>query len=92
MNRLPPAKRAQILGLMAGGYVNQDYFADHTGASKNTIVKLLANAGRTCSEYRDRALRDLPCNRLRLDEILSFAGMKNRNVPAERKGTGVGDI
>lgn len=63
-----------------------------TGASKNTIVKLLADAGRACSEYQDQTFRELTCKRLQLDEIWSFVGMKERNVPAERKGTGVGDF
>jgi hypothetical protein len=28
-----------------------------TGASKNTIVKLLADAGQACAEYQDKHLR-----------------------------------
>jgi IS1 family transposase len=91
MNRLPIEKRAQILGMMVEGMSIRS-IARLTGASKNTIVKLLADAGRACSEYQDEAFRELSCKRLQLDEIWSFIAMKERNVPAERKGTGVGDI
>ncbi len=64
-----------------------------TGASKNTIVKLLADAGEACSEYQDRTLRNLPCKRLQADEIWSFVYAKQKNVPQEMRGQfGVGDV
>jgi IS1 family transposase len=63
-----------------------------TGASKNTIVKLLAEVGEACSKYQDETLRNLPCKRLQVDEIWSFVGMKQRNVPANLQGApGLGD-
>jgi IS1 family transposase len=91
MNRLSTQDRAQILGMMVEG-VSIRAIARLTGASKNTIVKLLVDAGQACSEYQDRTLRDLKSKRLQLDEIWSFIGMKERNVPDSRKGMGVGDI
>ena len=91
MNRLTTEKRAQILGMMVEGMIIRA-ISRLTGPSKNTVVKLLIDAGQACSEYQDRMLRHLPCKRLQLDEIWSFVGMKERNVPVERKGTGVGDI
>lgn len=91
MNKLPLEKRAQILGMMVEG-MSIRAIARLTGASKNTIVKLLVDAGQACSEYQDRTLRNLKSKRLQLDEIWSFVGMKERNVPDTRKGTGVGDI
>jgi IS1 family transposase len=91
MNKLPPEKRAQILGMMVEG-VSIRAIARLTGASKNTIVKLLVDAGQACSEYQDRTLRDLRSKRLQLDEIWSFIGAKERNVPQDQKGMGRGDI
>jgi transposase-like protein len=91
MNRLPLAKRAQILGLMVEG-MSIRAISRVTGASKNTIVKLLAEVGEACSKYQDETLRNLPCKRLQVDEIWSFVAMKERQVPAELKGTpGIGD-
>ena len=71
MNKLPVAKRAQILGMMVEG-VSIRAISRMTGASKNTIVKLLADAGHACSDYQDRTLVNLPCKRLQADEIWSF--------------------
>ena len=81
----------QILGMMVEGMAIRA-ISRLTGASKNTIVKLLVDAGQACSEYQDRTLRDLKCKRLQLDEIWSFVGAKEKNVPADRKGMGWGDI
>lgn len=91
MNRLSLEKRAQILGLMVEG-MSIRAISRVTGASKNTIVKLLAEVGEACSKYQDETLRNLPCKRLQVDEIWSFVAMKERQVPAELKGTpGIGD-
>ncbi len=64
-----------------------------TGASLNTIVKLLADAGNACLEYQDRALQNLPCKRIQADEIWSFVYAKQKNVPEDMRGQfGVGDV
>jgi IS1 family transposase len=63
-----------------------------TGVAKNTIVKLLADVGKACADYQDNALRNIPCRRIQCDEIWSFCGMKEKNVPEENKGQlGYGD-
>jgi IS1 family transposase len=92
MNKLPVAKRAQILGMMVEG-VSIRAIARMTNASKNTIVKLLADAGNACSEYQDRTLVNLPCKRIQADEIWSFVYAKQKNVPEEKRGQfGYGDV
>ncbi len=91
MNKLTTEKRAQILGLMVEG-MSIRAISRTTGTSKNTIVKLLRDAGRACSDYQDKHLRGLTCQRLQLDEIWSFVGCKERNVPTELKGSGIGDV
>ncbi len=55
-----------------------------TGASKNTIVKLLSDIGSACSEYQVQTLRNLPCKRLQLDEIWSFVYAKAKNIQAAK--------
>ncbi len=52
-----------------------------SGASKNTITKLLEDAGEAFSAYQDRVFRDLTCKRVQLDEIWAFCYAKQRNVP-----------
>ncbi len=79
MNKLPSAKRAEILGMMVEG-VSLRAISRLTGASKNTIVKLLEDAGEAFSEYQDKHLRNLPCRRVQVDEVWCFVHCKQRNV------------
>ena len=92
MNKLALEKRAQSLGMMVEG-VSIRSISRLTGASKNTIVKLLADAGKACSEYQDRTFRELTCKRLQLDEIWSFVYAKEKNVAAAKAAPEVaGDV
>jgi IS1 family transposase len=64
-----------------------------TGTAKNTVVKFIADLGRACAEYQDKALRNLTCKRIQCDEIWSFCYAKEKNVPEELRGRfGYGDI
>jgi hypothetical protein len=92
MNKLDTAKRAQIIGMMVEG-VSIRAISRMTNASKNTIVKLLADAGSACLDYQDRMLQNLPCKRIQADEIWSFVYSKQKNVPEEKRGQfGYGDV
>jgi hypothetical protein len=63
-----------------------------TDTSKNTVKKLLIDAGGACSAYQDRMLRDLPCKRVQVDEIWSFTYAKAKNVAAAKAAPeGAGD-
>lgn len=91
MNKLTRAARAEILGMMVEG-VSLRAIARLTGASKNTIVKLLADAGEAFSDYQDRTLRDLTCKRVQVDEIWAFVYAKAKNVAgAKAAPEGAGD-
>ena len=50
------------------------------GVSKNTIAKLLADAGQVCAEYHDEQVRDVKAARIQCDEIWSFTYAKQKNV------------
>src|SRR6266446_10267022 len=63
-----------------------------TGVHRTTVMKLLVNLGRECSNYQNRAFRNLPCKRIQCDEIWSFCYAKAKNVPKHLKGTGAGDV
>jgi len=92
MNKLSLEKRAQILGLLVEGN-SMRAITRLTGCSINTVTKLLIDVGTACSEYQDKALRNLSCKRIQCDEIWAFCGMKDKNVPAEHKGElGYGDV
>lgn len=91
MNKLSREARAQILGMMVEG-VSIRAISRMTGASKNTVVKLLADAGDAFSDYQDRILRGLTCKRVQVDEIWAFVYAKAKNVPnAKSAPQGAGD-
>lgn len=90
MNRLDNARRTQVLAaLCEGASVNAT--SRQTGVSKVTILKLLAEIGQVCQTYQRATLVNLPCTRLQCDEVWSFIGAKERNIPLDEKGRGRGD-
>lgn len=92
MNKLTTEQRAKIIAMLVeGNSINST--CRITGAAKNTVLKLLAEVGEACAGYQDGAMRNLPCKRIQADEIWSFVGMKQKNVPDERKDElGYGDV
>jgi len=92
MNQLSIEKRAQIVGALVEGSSIRS-IVRMTGASKNTIAKLLVELGAACSEYLNAHLVNLPCKRVQCDEIWSFVGAKDKNVPAEKRDQfGIGSV
>jgi IS1 family transposase len=63
-----------------------------TGASKNTVAKLLVDAGKACMAYHDQFVRRVKANRIQVDEIWTFTHCKQRNVEtAKAAPDGAGD-
>lgn len=79
MNKLSREARAQILGMMVEGNSIRA-ITRMTGVSKNTVAKLLEDAGAAFSDYQDRTLRNLTCKRVQVDEIWAFVYAKAKNV------------
>ena len=79
MNKLDRKSRAQILGMMVEG-VSMRSITRLTGASKNTVAKLLRDAGEACIAYHDEHVRNLQCKHVQCDEIWSFVAKKEKNV------------
>ena len=91
MNKLDPKDRARILHMLCEGQSIRA-IARIMGSSKNTIAKLLNDAGKICAEYQDEVLRDLNCQRVQVDEIWSFTYAKQKNVKtAKAAPEGAGD-
>jgi IS1 family transposase len=90
MNRLSPEKRvAVIAALVEGNSIRAT--VRMTGVAKNTVTKLLVDLGTACSVHMDMTIRDLPCKRLQVDEIWTFVGSKQKNIP-EGKEHEYGDV
>lgn len=91
MNRLANEERAKILHLLCEG-MSIRAITRLTGASKNTVAKLLIDAGKACAAYHDAHVRDVKAARVQVDEIWSFTYAKQKNVPTAKDAPeGAGD-
>lgn len=79
MNKLPAAKRIQILSLLCEG-ASMRSVSQLTDVSINTVSKLLVTAGRVCAEFHDEKVRGVRSKRVQVDEIWSFTYAKMKNV------------
>lgn len=92
MNRLPLAKRVQILAMLCEGSSMRS-ISRVADVSINTVTKLLVDAGETCLAMHDELVRNVPAARIQCDEIWSFCYAKQRNVAtAGAAPEGAGDV
>jgi len=92
MNKLTTSKRVQILQMLCEGSSMRS-ISRVVDVSINTVTKLLVDAGVACSNYQDKAFKNLTCNRIQCDEIWSFCYAKEKNVPEDKEGKfGYGDV
>lgn len=91
MNKLSTDERTRIVAALVEGN-SMRAVSRMTGVARNSINKLLVDLGAACSEYQDKAFRDLSCKRIQCDEIWSFVGAKEKNTTAEKKEIGWGDV
>jgi IS1 family transposase len=90
MNKLSTAKRSAIVQALCEG-CSIRATVRMTGASKNTVVKLIAELGAACSKYQDETIRNIKAKRVQCDEIWSFFGAKAKNVREEKIAEKWGD-
>ena len=81
MNKLPLAKRAQILAMLCEG-ASMRSVSRLADVSINTVSKLLVDAGKACATYHDDTVRGVVSKRVQCDEIWSFTAAKQKNVAA----------
>ena len=92
MNRIPADVRAKALGMLVEGSSMRST-TRVLGISKNTVNKLLVEAGAACAAYHDEHVRGVSADRVECDEIWSYCYAKERNAP-NAKGVidGAGDL
>jgi len=95
MNKLPMNRRVQVISALVEGCSIRSTVR-MTGVAKNTVVKLLVDVGRACAEYHNRVVRNVKSQRVQCDEIWSFIGCKQKNIPAvpapDSSGDYLGDV
>jgi IS1 family transposase len=87
MNKLPVAKRVQILSMLCEGSSMRS-ISRVADVSINTVSKLLIDAGLVCIELHDEMVRDVKASRIQCDEIWSFVYAKEKNVATAKAAPG----
>lgn len=90
MNQLPLEKRVQILNMLVE-CVSIRSITRITGCSKNTVIKLLVEAGKACEMFHHENVKGVTSRRVQCDEIWSYVYSKAKNVPVGMEGS-AGDI
>ena len=66
MNRVPLARRVQIINCLVEG--NSIRSTERmTGTHRDTICRLLVEVGTGCAHLMDKQMRNLPCRRIEVD-------------------------
>jgi IS1 family transposase len=91
MNKLPHAKRVQILSMLCEGSSMRS-ITRVVDVSINTVSKILADAGAACERFHDLTVRNVQSKRIQCDEIWSFVYAKAKNVVGAKSAPdGAGD-
>ncbi len=91
MNRLSTEDRKQVVAALVEGS-SLRAVTRMTGVHRTTVMNLLCDLGRACSDFQDKAFRNLSSKRIQCDEIWSFVYAKEKNCRTEHKAKGAGDI
>lgn len=93
MNKLPLAKRAQIIAMLCEGSSMRS-ISRVVDVSINTVTRYVIVAGRACDIFHDQTVRKVKAKRVQCDEIWSFCGMKEKTAKAmkEDRPKDVGDV
>src|SRR6266478_545539 len=91
MNRLDITTRVSIISALVEG-VGVNATSRMTGVSNNTVLKLLRDVGPACDKYHNEHVRNLKTKLVQCDEVWSFVHAKQKNVPADKRKFGVGDV
>ncbi len=79
MNKLSDTEQQTVIAALVEG--NSIRSVERmTGIHRDTIMRLLIRVGDGCARLHDRTMRGLTCQRLQLDEIWAYVGMKQKRA------------
>ena len=78
-NVLNKEKQIAVIGALAEGSSIRS-IERITGIHRDTIMRLGVRVGQGCTRVMDAAMRNLPCERLEMDEIWGFIGKKDARL------------
>ena len=78
-NKLPLAKRIQILSMLVEGSSMRS-ISRVADVSINTVSALLVDAGKACAAHHEATVKGVKARRIQCDEIWAFCYAKEKNV------------
>lgn len=81
MNILPHEKQTTAISALAEGASIRSV-ERMTGIHRDTIMRLGVRVGEACGKLMDETMRELPCQKIEVDEIWGYVGKKQRLVTA----------
>jgi len=82
MNTLSMDKKVAVIAALVEGCSIRST-CRMTGVAKDTVLRLLVTVGKACAAYQDATLRNIPAQRVQIDELWSYVGAKQKNVTPE---------
>src|SRR5271156_3998639 len=79
MNRLGDDEQTRVIAALVEGNSFRS-IERMTGIHRDTIMRLMVRVGNGCADLMDREMRNLNCQRLQLDELWAFVGMKQKRA------------
>lgn len=74
-NNLPIEKQAAAVAMLAEGNSIRS-IERMTGVHRDTVMRLGVRVGQACEKLMDESMRELPCQRVEVDEIWGFVVKK----------------
>src|SRR5713101_8304615 len=79
MNQLDMSEQCRVIAALVEG--NSIRSVERmTGIHRDTLMRLTVRVGDGCAALMDREMRNLNCQRLQLDELWAFVGMKQKRA------------
>ena len=91
MNRVPLARRAQIISCLVEG--NSIRSTERmTGTHRDTICRLLVEVGEGRAQLMREQMRELPCRRIQVHEIWAYLGKEQTHLTRQDDRSRLGDM
>jgi len=91
MNSLSHDRQCQVIAALVEG--NSIRSVERmTSIHRDTIMRLMVRVGEGCDRLMDEMMRGLTCQRLQLDEIWAYVGMKQKTARRLNKADEFGDL
>jgi hypothetical protein len=91
MNKLSSDEQVRVIAALVEG--NSIRSVERmTGIHRDTIMRLMVRIGDGCDRLMDSLMQGLTCERLQLDEIWAYVGMKQKTAHALNKTAEFGDV